>query len=48
MTDCGNYRPVSLLSVPSEILEAEINDRLVQHVLKDNQLINITDKRWAY
>ena len=45
-TDCGNYRPVSLLSVPSEILEAEINDRLVLHVFKDNQLI--TDKQWAY
>ena len=45
-TVCGNYRPVSLLSVPSKILEAEINDRFVQHVFKDNQLI--TDKQWAY
>ena len=45
-TECGNYRPVSLLSVPSKILEAEVNDRLVQHVFKDNQLI--TDKQWAY
>ena len=45
-TDCGNYRPVSLLSVPSKILEVEINDRLVQHVFEDNQLI--TDKQWAY
>ena len=45
-TDCVNYRPVSLLSVPSKILEAEINDRLVQHVFKDNQLI--TDKQWAF
>ena len=45
-TVCGNYRPVSLLSVPSKILEAEINDRLVQHVFKNNQLI--TDKQWAY
>ena len=41
-TVCGNYRPVSLLRVPSKILEAEINDRLVQHVVKNNQLI--TDK----
>ena len=32
--------------VPSKILEAEINDRLVLHVFKDNQLI--TDKQWAY
>ena len=46
MSDCGNYRPVSLLSDSSKILEAEINDRLVQHVFKDNQLI--TDKQWAY
>ena len=38
-TDCGNYRPVSLLSVPSKILEAVVNDRLVQHVFRDNQLI---------
>ena len=45
-TECGSYRPVSLLSVPSKILEAEVNDRLVQHVFKDNQLI--TDKQWAY
>ena len=45
-TECDNYRPVSLLSVPSKILEAEVNDRLVQHVFKDNQLI--TDKQWAY
>ena len=45
-TDYGNYRPVSLLNIPSKILEAEINDRLVQHVFKDNQLI--TNKQWAY
>ena len=25
-TDCGDYRPVSLLSVPSKILEAVVND----------------------
>ena len=30
--DCGNYRPVSLLSVPSKILEAEVNDILIHHV----------------
>ena len=45
-TDGGNYRPVSLLSVPSKILEAKINDRLVKHVFEDNHLI--TDKQWAY
>ena len=27
-------------------MEAEVNDRLVQHVFKDNQLI--TNNQWAY
>ena len=45
-TDCGNYRPLSLLSVPSKILEAVVNDRLVQHVFRDTQLI--TKRQWAY
>ena len=45
-TDCGNYRPVPLLSVPSKILEAVVNDRLVHHVFRDNQLI--TERQWAY
>ena len=45
-TDCGNYRPVPLLSVPSKTLEAEVNDRSVQHVFMDNQ--PLTDKQWTY
>lgn len=45
-TDCGNYRPVSLLSVPRKIREAEVNDRLVHHVFEDSQLI--TERQWAY
>ena len=45
-TDRGNYRPVSLLSVPSKILESEINDTLVHHVFIENQLA--TDRQWAY
>ena len=45
-TDCGNYRPLSLLSVRSKILEAVVNDRLVQHVFWDNQFI--TERQWAY
>ena len=44
--DRGNYRPVSLLSVPSKILESEINDTLVCHVFIENQLA--TDRQWAY
>ena len=38
-TDCCNYRPISLLSVPSKILESVVNDTIVRHV---------TDKQWAY
>ena len=45
-TDCGNYRPVSLLSVPSKIMESEVNDTLVRHVFKDNNLVS--DNQWAY
>ena len=39
-TDCGNYRPVSLLSVPSKIMESEVNDTIVRHVFKDNNLVS--------
>ena len=45
-TDCSNYRPISLLSVPSKILESVVNDTIVRHVYKANNLV--TDKQWAY
>ncbi len=44
-TDPGNYRPISLLSVPSKLLEAEINDSIINHVTKINL---ITPNQWAY
>ena len=44
-TDCGNYRPISLLSVLSKIMEAEISDRIVKHVFEDNHMV--IDKQWA-
>ena len=37
-TEIGNYRPISLLSIPSKILESEVNDTLVHHVFKKHRL----------
>lgn len=34
----ANYRPISLLSIPSKLLESEANDNIVQHVFKENNL----------
>ena len=45
-TDIGNYRPVSLLSVPGKIMESEINHTLVQHIFKSNNLAS--DEQLAY
>ena len=45
-TDRGNYRPLSILSVPSKILESCVNDEIVDHVLNSNRLV--TDNQWAY
>ena len=43
-TDMGNYRPISLLSVPSKILESLVNDALVRHSFNAEL---ISDKQWA-
>ncbi|XP_029207553.1 uncharacterized protein LOC114971183 [Acropora millepora] len=45
-TERGNYRPVSLLSIPSKIMESIVNDALVKHVLRDNNLVS--NRQWAY
>ena len=45
-TECRNYPPVSFLSIPSNILETEINDILVRHIYKDNNLSS--NRQWAY
>ena len=45
-TDRGNYRPLSILSVPSKILESCVNDEIVDHVLNSNRLV--TGNQWAY
>ena len=35
-TDIGNYRPVSLLSVPGKIMGSKLYSTLVQHIYKSN------------
>ena len=45
-SDPANYRSVSLLSIPSKILESQANDNIVQHVFKENNLAS--DREWAY
>ena len=32
--DVENYRPVSILSVPSKMLESQVNSAIVDHVFK--------------
>ena len=44
-TDIANYRPVSLLSIPSKKLEELVND-LVGHVFTANDLAAV--RQWAY
>ena len=43
-TDRGNYRPVSLLSVLSKILQSLVNDALVCHSFKENAEL-VSDRR---
>ena len=37
-TETGNYRPISLLSILSKIIESEVNDTLLHHVFKRHRL----------
>ena len=45
-TGAVNYRPISLLSTPSKILEFVVNDALVTHVFVSNDLAS--DRQWAF
>ena len=36
--EIGNYRPISLFSIASKILESEVNDTLVHNVFKEHRL----------
>lgn len=44
-SDRGNYRSLSMLSVPSKILESCVTDSIVDHVFTCNQLV--TEYQWA-
>ena len=43
--DKNNYRPLSMLSIPSKIMESCAADDIKEHILQ-NGLVN--DKQWAY
>ena len=43
--DTNNYRPISLLGVPSKIMDSCVSDAVVCHVFSNNL---VTDKQWAY
>ena len=43
--DISNYRPISLLSAPSKIMESCVSDTVVHYVFDHNL---ITDYQWAY
>ena len=43
--DTNNYRPISLLTVPSKIMESCVSESVVRHVFQNNL---VTDKQWAY
>ena len=45
-SDRGNYRPLSMLGVPSKILQSCVTDSIVDHVFTCNQLV--TEYQWAY
>ena len=46
-TVMSNYRPLSLLSVPSKILESCVVDMIAKHVFSENEAL-VTDNQWAY
>ena len=45
-SDRGKYRELSMLSVPSKILESCVTDSTVDHVFTRKQLV--TESHWAY
>ncbi|XP_022797595.1 uncharacterized protein LOC111335861 [Stylophora pistillata] len=45
-SDMGNYRPISILSIPSKILESAVIQRIVNHTFYEHSLV--TENQWAY
>ena len=45
-TVISNYRTLSLLSVPSKILESCVADMIAKHVFSENEAL-VTDNQWA-
>ena len=43
----GNYRPVSLLSIASKILESGVSEIIVSHVSRENECL-VTAHQWAF
>ena len=43
----SNYRPLSLLSVPSKILESCAAGMIAKHVFSENEAL-VTDNQWTY
>ena len=46
ITERENYRPLSILSVPSKIMEKCVVDKLVEHTSVNNNLVN--SSQWTY
>ena len=46
ITERENYRPLSILSVPSKIMEKCVVDKLDEHTSENNNLVN--SSQWAY
>ena len=46
-TVMSSYRLLSLLSVPSKILESCVADMIAKHVFSENEAL-VTDNQWAY